>query len=139
MLINIPLTIAPLIVYNIIAFGLFGDMPGDSWSIPIFTMQMVSGARWTMVMGDLMIVAGLVLLFIEILKATRTSSGSIADHVLSTVVFIIYLVEFLTVREAASSVFFILLTIALVDVVAGFAVTIRGARRDFAMGPGDHL
>ncbi len=139
MLINIPLTIAPLIVYNITVFGLFGELPGDPWSIPVFTLQMVSGARWTMVMGDLMVTAGLVLLFVEILKATRTTTGSIADHVLSTVVFIIYLVEFLTIREAASSVFFILMVIALVDVIAGFTVTIRGARRDFAVGPGEHL
>ncbi|PLX38602.1 MAG: hypothetical protein C0606_10480 [Hyphomicrobiales bacterium] len=138
MLFTIPLSIIPLIVYNVIAFGLLGAFPGDPWSNPVFTIEMISGARWTMVIGDLMIAVAIVLLFFEILKATRTGSASIIDHMLSTVVFIIYLIEFLLVGEAARSVFFILMIIALVDVVAGFSVTIRSARRDMSLGhPGD--
>ena len=138
MLFTIPLSIIPLIVYNIIAFGLLGAFPGDPWTNPVFTLEMVSGARWTMVIGDLMITVAIVLLFFEILKATRTGASSIIDHMLSTVVFIIYLVEFLLVAEAAQSTFFILMTISLIDVVAGFSVTIRSARRDMSIGhPGD--
>jgi len=100
----------------------------------VFTVEMISDARWTMVVGDLTIAVAILFLFFEILKATRTSSGSIIDHALSTVVFIIYLIEFLTVATAAHSVFFILTVIALVDVVAGFSVTITSARRDFGWG-----
>ena len=138
MLFTIPLSIIPLIVYNIIAFGLLGAFPGDPWTNPVFTLEMVSGARWTMVIGDLMITVAIVLLFFEILKATRTGASSIIDHMLSTVVFIVYLVEFLLVAEAARSTFFILMTISLIDVVAGFSVTIRSARRDMSIGhPGD--
>lgn len=138
MLFTIPLSIIPLIVYNIIAFGLLGAFPGDPWTNPVFTLEMISGARWIMVIGDLMITVAIVLLFFEILKATRTGASSIIDHMLSTVVFILYLVEFLLVAEAAQSTFFILMTISLIDVVAGFSVTIRSARRDMSIGhPGD--
>ena len=84
MLVNIPLTIIPLIVYNIIAFGVLGAFPGDPWVAPVFTVEMISDARWTMVVGDLMVAAAIVFLFFEILKATRTTSGSIIDHGLST-------------------------------------------------------
>ena len=42
MLINIPLTIAPLIVYNLIAFGLTGDMGANPWALSIFTIGLVS-------------------------------------------------------------------------------------------------
>lgn len=137
MWLNIPLTVIPLIAYNIIAFGLLGAFPGDPWSFPIIDkIEMVSGARWSFPMGDLMIVVGLVVLFIEVVKATRTTASSIMDHVLSTVVFIVYLVEFLTVKQAASSVFFVLMVISLIDVLAGFTITIRGARRDLTMGHG---
>lgn len=136
--ITIPLTLAPLLVYNLLAFWLLADAGGDPWLGPIMTLELVSGARFTLVVGDLMILAGLVLLFVELLKATRTGVVALTDHILSTLVFIAYLVQFLTVREAATSVFFILMCIALVDVIAGFSITITGARRDFGISPGDH-
>ncbi|SNY90782.1 hypothetical protein SAMN04515647_0955 [Cohaesibacter sp. ES.047] len=136
MLFNIPLLIAPLFVYNAFAFGLMGARVGDPWSAPIFTVQMLSDARWTLTLGDLMIIAALILLFVEILKATRTGMGSIVDHILSTLLFVAYLIEFLLVRETATSVFFILMVISLIDVIAGYSVTIRGARRDMTFGPG---
>ena len=138
MLFNVPLLIAPLLVYNAFAFGIMGVSVGDPWSAPIFTIEMVSNARWTLTLGDVMIVASLFLLFIEILKATRTGVGSIVDHILSTLLFVAYLIEFLLVRETATSVFFILMVISLIDVIAGYSVTIRGARRDMTFGPGMH-
>lgn len=134
-LVNIPLTVAPLLVYNIIAYGLIGDFPGDPWVLPVMTVQLASAARWTMLLGDLMILSGLVFLFVEIVKATRVGSASVLDHILSALVFVIYLIEFLIVPSAASSVFFLLLVISLVDLIAGFTVTIHGARRDVAFGP----
>jgi len=70
------------------------------------------------------------LLFVEILKATRTTNVSIVDHLLSTFVFVAFLVEFLLVRAAAHPVFFTLMVISLVDVLAGFAVSLRAAGRD---------
>ena len=64
------------------------------------------------------------------MKSTRTSSASVIDHLLSTFVFVAFLVEFLLVPGAAHSVFFTLMLIALVDVLAGFSVSIRSAGRD---------
>ena len=136
-LVNIPLTVAPLLVYNIIAYGVIGAFPGDPWILPVMTVELASTARWTMVLGDLMILAALILLFVEIIKATRIGSNSALDHMLSALVFAVYLAEFLIVPVAASSVFFILLVISLIDLVAGFTVTIHGARRDVAFGPHD--
>ncbi len=136
MFFNIPLTLAPLLVYNLQIFGAFGATPGDPWVQPVFTMTMVSDARFTLLFGDMLIVAALICLFVEIVKATRTSAPTIVDHAISLVVFILYLVEFLTIAGAATSVFFILLMIALIDVIGGFTITIRGARRDFGFDRG---
>jgi hypothetical protein len=83
-----------------------------------------------MTLGDLMVLIGLVFFFVEILKSTRTSNASILDHLLSTFVFVAFLVEFLLVGGAAHSVFFILMVIALIDVLAGFSVSLRSAGRD---------
>ena len=91
---------------------------------------MMSGGVWSMTLGDLMILVGLFFLFVEIMKSTRTSNASVVDHLLSTFVFAAFLIEFLLVSGAAHSVFFALMMIALVDVLAGFSVSIRAAGRD---------
>ena len=127
-----PLLIIPLIIYNIAAFGLFGLTA--SWTSPVLTIAMVSGAVWSLTVGDLLILLALVLLFFEVVRATRTGTGSIMDHGFSTVVFVIYLVEFLVVPVAATSLFFTCLVMSFVDLVAGFSVSIRSARRDVNLG-----
>ena len=77
-----------------------------------------------------MIAISILILFVELLKATRLSSRSIVDHLLSTLLFIVMLVEFLLIKQAATGTFFILMIISFVDVVGGFSVTIRSAQRD---------
>ena len=132
MIFFIPLTIIPLLVYNVIAFGLMGEIPGETWIQTIFTVEMVSGARWTMTLGDIMICVGIAFLFCELWKATKVGRYSALDHMFSTLVFVAYLVEFIVVRQAADSVFFILMVISFVDVVAGFLISLSSARRDVA-------
>lgn len=135
MLAALPLTIAPLIVYLLVAFGGFGPTAGDPWTQPVFTLQMLSGARFTLLSGDVLIVAALLLLFVEVLKATRRAAVAIADHLVSTLVAIVHLVLFLVVGVCATSVFFVLTVIAFVDMVGGFTVTIRTASRDLSVDP----
>ncbi|WP_181701376.1 hypothetical protein [Chthonobacter albigriseus] len=130
---SLPLTLVPLIVFNIFAFQMLGAEPGDPWLAPLITVEMISGARFTLTSGDLLIAASIVLLFVEILKATRIGPA-LADHLFSMIVFVVYLIEFLTVSAAAHSVFLILTVIAFIDVVGGFSVTIRAARRDVGFG-----
>jgi hypothetical protein len=128
-----PLTILPLIVFNLVAWA-FGTPPSDVWTGTVFSLTMISGQPWKLEIGDLMVVFAIVCLFFEVLKSTSSSSRTIINHVLSTIVFIIYLIEFLAVPFAAHSVFFILLVIAVFDVVAGFTITIKTASRDIALG-----
>ena len=132
MISNIPLMAIALIVYNGLLFGLGGGIV--AWNSEAFSLNMLSGMAWTMSLGDLVIVLGLFLLFFEILKATRIGRMSIIDHLLSTLVLLIFLVEFLLVPGAATSVFFILMLMTVVDVMAGFSVSIRSATRDVSLG-----
>ncbi len=136
MITNVPLMVVPLIVYNLVLFGLLGTNIQSPWDDPIFTLDMISGATWIMTLGDLMIALGLVLLFFEILKATRVGTNSIVDHLLSTFIFVAFLVEFLLVQDAATAVFFLLMMMTMIDVLAGFSVSIRAATRDVAIGGG---
>lgn len=132
MLTALPLMIIPFLLYNLAMVAGMGTGPGLTGDM--FSVNMLSGAHWTMSFGDGLIVIGLVLLFIEILKSTRNGSASLINHMLSMLVFVAYLVEFLLVVQAATQVFFILMVIALIDVVGGFAVSIRTAGRDVSIG-----
>ncbi|WP_419906841.1 hypothetical protein [Hoeflea sp.] len=134
MIAAIPLMIIPLIIYNAMIFGPF-EAAGITWlSTQVLSLNMISGARWTMEYSDLLIVVALVLLFVEILKATRSGGWSLVDHILSAIVFVAFLVEFLLVREAATDIFFILTVIAFIDLIAGFSVSIKSAGRDVSIG-----
>ncbi|MBN9253853.1 MULTISPECIES: hypothetical protein [unclassified Mesorhizobium] len=125
----VPLLIVPFVLYNLGLLGIFGG-GDDPWVTEILSIGMMSGGVFTMTLGDLMVLIGLLFLFLEIVKSARASKASIMDHLLSTLVFIAFLVEFLLVKGAAHSVFFILMIITLVDVLAGFAVAMRAASRD---------
>ena len=124
-----PLLLLVLVAYNVRAFW----EPGSLWA-EATRVNMMSGASLALQWADVLILAALFLLFIEVLKAARVGSLTIIDHTMSTGVFIAMLVEFLLVPQADSAPFFMLLGISLIDVVAGYSISIRSARRDVAFG-----
>jgi len=126
---QIPLFGFILIIFNILILIGKGSIVDNS----LFKIKMISGAEWFMKVADLFIILGLICLFVEVFKATRTSVASIYDHIFSTLIFIIFLVEFITVRGAGSSTFLSLSLMSLFDVVAGFTITITTARRDVTL------
>ena len=138
MILSLPWLVVPVILYNLIAFASswppIGTADPNVFQSHLQSFTMLSGAEWALTVGDLVVIITLVLLFIELIKATRTGGSSLIDHGLSMLLFIICLIEFLTLRQAATSTFFIILFVTLIDVVAGFSITIRAARRDFGLG-----
>jgi hypothetical protein len=127
----LPLLAVPWVIYNIIGITI-GQNPAF-WTAPLFPIPTVSGVQWAVSWGDIVLIIGLICLFLEILKSTNTSRTSVLEHMLSTAVFIIFLIEFLLVGYCASSAFFLLMAMALFDVVAGFTVSITSAGRDVSM------
>jgi len=134
-LIGFPLLVIPFAIYNMIAFL----TPGVLWSHEVTKVTMVSGVEWTLTAGDVLLTLALLVLFVEVLKSTRMSRRSIMDHLLSMVLFIVMLIEFLLVKQAATGTFFLLLVIGFLDVVAGFSITIRTAQRDVAIDTVDKV
>jgi hypothetical protein len=132
-LIAIPLLLIPFALYNMIAFLLnltFGET--------LFGLPLISGARVSVTTGDALVVTGVLLLYVEIVKATRLGSKAIIDHVLSLVLLIGMALEFLTVQRAATGTFLVLTVLSFVDVIGGFSITIRTAQRDVAFERVDH-
>ncbi len=131
-----PLLLVPFAIYNMIAFL----TPGVSWTAPAATVHMMSGQDWVLSLEDLLIAFSIFLLWIEIIKSTRLGSRSVMDHILAMALFIAMLVEFLLVKQAGTSTFFLLMIIALVDVLSGFIVGMRSAQRQVEIeGPGTGL
>jgi len=128
-MLGFPLLLVPFAIYNIIAFL----MPGVSWTATVTSVRMMSEADWTMSPGDMLIVLAILLLFGELMKSTRIGIRSVVDHGLSLLLFLAALVEFILVRQAGTSTFFLLLVIMFVDVLGGFAVTLRSAQRDLTV------
>jgi len=123
----VPLTVLPLIAYNLIGYSLSG---ADPWGTELLAVPMPSGARWSARLGDILVVFAIAMLCIEMLRAVAPSPGAVLNRILSTVVLVVYVAEFLAADVAAHSVFVILMAIALADAVAGYAI--RRARRDVA-------
>jgi hypothetical protein len=134
MIAAIPLLALPVLIYNAIVLTL----PGGFTSIDaatrmdqqLFAVTMTSHIDWSVGLGDLLLAAALVVLFIELLKSTTSRRIAIVNHALSLLLFIVCLVEFLLAPAFATSTFFLLSLMTLLDVLAGFIVTIVAARRD---------
>ncbi len=133
MILSLPWIMVSFLFYNgiVVYAGFDKKAISDILTYEPFGISMISGETFSVTIGTIVLISAMVALFIEILKATETRSLAILDHGLSVVVFIVCLIEFLTVRGAATDVFFFITLLALIDVVAGFSVGIRAARRDF--------
>lgn len=138
---TIPLTLIPFVLYNAVAFQWFEDLEPvldqgynvTPWAAIVFQIPLPSGLLVPIDVATLLLIATLVLLFVEIIKATRTSTLSLVDHSLSLLILVAYVIEFLSVKEAATPLFLLLMTITFLDVIAGFVITLSAARRDVAV------
>ncbi|NNE57170.1 MAG: hypothetical protein HKN36_03595 [Hellea sp.] len=135
-----PLLLIPVAIYNIMAVSgsnfatvdyVRSRLDEDFRAVP-----MASDTLWHITPGHALIGLTIVLLFFELLKSTGFGRAAIMNHAFSMVLFIVCLVEFLMFPAFATSVFFLIMMMTLLDVMAGFIVTIASARRDFAISEG---
>lgn len=131
-----PVLLIVLILYNVLAVtnGFAGNEAMQSFlAREHVTFHMFSGDTWDFSLGDLVLSVGFVCLFIEVLKATRTSRRELIHHGLAVLVFVIALVEFIVVNGFSTSVFFFVLVMTIFDVVAGYTISIVAAEHDLGV------
>ena len=133
-LIGFPLLLIPFVLYNMVAFLL--DM---EFTTPLFSVPLLSGRSMVISTGDLLVLLGIVLLYVEILKATRFASRAIIDHILSFVLFVVMIIQFVAMPRAATSTYLMLMALCCVDVLGGFTITIRTAQRDISVDRPEHM
>jgi hypothetical protein len=129
----LPLLCLPVLFYNAYVFAFVGPTPDSAQARmdqTLFTVDMASRAPWVVHTSDLLLLASLGILFLELLKSTRSGHVAIINHSLSMVLFITCLIEFLLQKRCATSTFFLIMAMVLLDVLAGFIVSISTARRE---------
>ena len=138
-MVGFPLLLIPLAIYNIIVFL----MPGVSFAEPLVTLPLMSGAPWPITLSDVLLALGIVMLLLEVMKGARPGAKYLTDHLLSLIVFGGAIAEFLLWPRFASSTYFLLSLLALVDFLSGVALRVqrpaataagRGGRRVPAQG-----
>jgi hypothetical protein len=122
-----PLLLVPFAIYNMIAF----IVPMD-WGTKLYTFRLMSGLEWSPTLGDAFFVFSLLMLMVEFIKAT-SHGKSVVEHFLSVVLAGAAAAEFVMVKEAGNSIFLLFVAICFVDMFAGFAASLRRARRRASM------
>lgn len=133
-----PLLLIPVVFYNLIALGggaiLHNDVQDMLSYNHALAITMFSGDQWKFSFGDFLVLVTFALLFVEIVKATRTTKHEIINHGLSLLTFIVALVEFIVLKGFATTPFFFITVMALFDVVAGYTISIIAAEHDLGVG-----
>ena len=133
MLTIFPLLAVSLALYTGFTFSTYGS--ARPWyEREALTIPLMSGDEWHISGGHLFILFSMVMLFIEILRATRSGGASLMNHAFSVIVFVSALMLFITKQGFGNSIFFIYTSMTFLDFMAGFIITTVTARRDFGYG-----
>jgi len=120
-MVGFPLLLIPLAIYNIIVFL----MPGVSFAEPLVTVPLMSGAPWPVTLSDVLLALGILMLLLEVMKGARPGAKYLTDHLLSLIVFGGAIAEFLLWPRFASSTYFLLTLLALVDFLSGVSLRVQ--------------
>ena len=120
-MVGFPLLLIPLAIYNIIVFL----MPGVSFTDPLVTLTLMSGAEWTVTLSDVLLTLAILLLLAEVIKGARPGAKYLTDHLLSLIVFGAAAAEFVMWPKFGTSTYFLMTALSLVDFISGLALRTR--------------
>lgn len=132
-----PLLTIAFIIYAALTLLQVTGAGGLPWhEASLLALPLYSKDMWTVKGGDVFLFLSMGLLFVELIRSTKTGSASITNHLLSFMLFILVLLAFILAPHFGNSTFFLFMLMTLLDPMAGFVVTTVTARRDLAVG--DH-
>jgi hypothetical protein len=130
-LIAFPLLLLPFAFFNIVVF-LLNNMPFTDtvFTIPLASepnMPPVFDRSMPVTLSDLIVAIGMLLLYVEVVKAARPGGKGLIDHLLSFIVFLAMAAELVLVPRAAvpagaTSTLLLLTVLSFVDVIAGLSI-----------------
>jgi hypothetical protein len=114
MLVGFPLLLIPFAFFNMAVFLL--NMP---FTEPVFSIPLQPDREMPVELGDLIVAIGILLLWIELVKAVRPGGKSMIEHVISFILFAGMAAELVFVPEAESTTLLLLAVLGFVDFMAG--------------------
>ena len=130
-LVAFPLLLIPFALYNMVVFLL--NMP---FTETVFAIPLVSDRRLPVSVGDLVVAIGMLLLYVEVMKAARPGGKGIMDHVLSFVLLLAIAGELVLVPRASTVTLLLLAVLGFVDLLTGISLSLRARRRIVIEEPG---
>jgi len=130
-LVAFPLLLIPFALYNMVVFLL--NMP---FTETAFAIPLVSDRRLPVSVGDLVVAIGMLLLYVEVMKAARPGGKGIMDHVLSFVLLLAIAGELVLVPRASTVTLLLLAVLGFVDLLTGISLSLRARRRIVIEEPG---
>jgi hypothetical protein len=134
MLRAIPLLVFPVILYAAVAMTMDHEAVRSSLNEVFFNTYLPSGALFSITHGYGIVMLGAGLLFLEVIKSTSASRWAIVENALAFCVFTFCFILFLLNPAFGTIEFALIMTMTLIDFMAGFIVMTISARRDVAFG-----
>ena len=128
----VPLLALPVIFYNLLALfggGLRAQAAADRMGNAMMVLPLPSGGYWTVTLGEFVVVLSLAIFFVELLKANGSRPMAIVAHTLAMILFGLCLAEFLLFKAFATTAFFLITAMVLLDLLAGFVTTLMAERQ----------
>jgi len=132
-LIAFPLLLIPFALYNMVLFIL--NMP---LSDTVFSIPLAADRRLPVTTGDAIVMLGMLLIYLEVIKAARLGSKGVMDHLLALILFAVMACELALVPQAATPTLLLLTVLAFVDVITGISIGRRARRHETEYGAMDH-
>lgn len=125
----------PFLALLVVAYNALIVFGGGTTGVVVGAVRLPSGDLWSVSVGDVFVVTALVLLFVELVSASARTV-SVVNHGLSLIVLVVCVVEFLMVQGCGTPEFLYITLIVAIDVLAGYSISVRLARRDLAIEAG---
>ena len=126
----IPLLLLSAILYGAVAMTMDHGAIRASLDQIFLSINLPSGADFTVTRGHALTMLAAGLLFIEVIKSTSTSTASLVETGLAFVVFIVAFIFFLLNPAFGTIEFALIMAMMLIDFMAGFVVMTISSRRD---------
>ena len=123
MLVGFPLLIIPFAFFNMAVFLL-----NMSFTETVFSIPLQGDREMPVDLGDLIVAIGILLLWIELVKAVRPGGKSMIEHVISFLLFAGMVAELVFVPAAESPTLLLLAVLGFVDFMAGISARLAQAK-----------
>lgn len=126
----IPLLVFPAILYGAVALTMPHADIRASLDQTFVAFNLPSGALFEVTRGHAMTMLAAGLLFLEIIKSTQANTASLVENGLAFIAFTGSFIMFLLNPSFGTIEFALIMTMMLIDFMAGFIVMVVSARRD---------